>query len=277
MIIAYQGEPGAYSEQAAMAYGGEQTETLPCESFELVFNAVAEGRAQHGVLPLENSIGGTIHQNFDLLSERSLPVTGEVEILVQHCLLALPGTTRDQIRRIYSHPQGLAQCMNFLRTMPGVQIIATYDTAGSAKMIRDGNMTDAGAIASAQAGQNFQLAVLESDIQDYPDNITRFAIIGGVTSVDTEKTMKTMVVFTAPNKPGALQKILAVFSSQNINLTKLESRPEPGRPWEYRFYAEFEWPSNKWTYLDPRSGTLDQLATVATWTKVLGHYKAWTK
>src|SRR6266849_4359849 len=134
--IAYQGEPGAFSEAAAMRFGGA-VELLPCRSFEDVFASVNLAAASHGVLPIENSIGGSIHRNYDLLLEHDLPIVGEVEVPVVHHLLALPGRTLDQVKRIYSHPQALAQCDRFLRTLTGVEMIATYDTAGSAKMIAD--------------------------------------------------------------------------------------------------------------------------------------------
>src|SRR5205823_11723599 len=134
MRIAFQGEPGAYSEAAAFRFA-PKADVLPCRSFEDVFTAVTEGRATHGILPMENSIGGSIHRNYDLLVEHQLPIVGEVELPVVHQLLALPGTTLSDLRRIYSHPQALAQCERFLRTLTGVEIIATYDTAGSAKLV----------------------------------------------------------------------------------------------------------------------------------------------
>src|SRR5713101_9845828 len=147
MSIAYQGEPGAFSEAAALQIDGEAL-LVPCRSFEDVFDSVKGGPAGHGVLPIENSIGGSIHRNFDLLLEHDLPIVGEVELPVVHHLLAMPGVSRDRLRRVYSHPQGLAQCERFLRTLTDVEIIATYDTAGSAKMVADAGLTDAGAIAS---------------------------------------------------------------------------------------------------------------------------------
>src|SRR5881296_2482643 len=145
MRIAYQGEPGAFSEAAARRVETD-VELVPCRSFEEVFDAVQAGTASYGVLPIENSIGGSIHRNYDLLLEHDLPIVGEVELPVVHHLLALPGTTLAGLKRVYSHPQGLAQCERFLRTLSGVDIIATYDTAGSAKMVADAGKPDAGAI-----------------------------------------------------------------------------------------------------------------------------------
>jgi prephenate dehydratase len=152
--IAYQGEPGAFSEAASRQLDAH-AELLPCHAFEDVFEAVNTGRVDYGVLPIENSIGGSIHRNFDLLQVNELPIVAETEVPVVHHLLALPGTSLDQVRRIYSHPQGLAQCDRFLRTLTGVDVIASYDTAGSAKMIATDRLTDAAAIASARAGELF--------------------------------------------------------------------------------------------------------------------------
>src|SRR3954471_23669833 len=172
MKIAYQGEPGAFSEAAGRRVDPD-AQLTPCRSFEEVFDTVVASPGTYGVLPIENSIGGSIHRNYDLLLAHDLPIVAEVELPVVHHLLALPGATLDGLTRVYSHPQGLAQCERFLRTLSGVEIIATYDTAGSAKMVADGKLTDTAAIASARAGEVFALAPLASSIQDYSDNITR--------------------------------------------------------------------------------------------------------
>src|SRR5512142_734217 len=156
MKIAYQGEPGAFSEAASRLVSADAT-FLPCKAFEEVFERVEQGPAQYGVLPIENSIGGSIHRNYDLLMENHLPIVGEVEVPVVNHLLALPGASLSSIKRVYSHPQALAQCERFLRTLSGVEIIATYDTAGSAKMVADSGHPDAAAIASARAGEVFGL------------------------------------------------------------------------------------------------------------------------
>src|SRR5262245_8103014 len=156
MKIAYQGEPGAFSEAAARRLEAD-AQLVPCRSFEEVFASVDAGPATHGVLPIENSIGGNIHRNYDLLLSHELPIVAEVELAVVHHLLALPGATLAGLKRVYSHPQGLAQCERFLRTLKNVEIIATYDTAGSAKMVADARLKDAAAIASARAGDVFGL------------------------------------------------------------------------------------------------------------------------
>jgi prephenate dehydratase len=270
MRIAYQGEPGAYSEAAGLKFHGS-ADLLPHPSFEDVFSAVLSGAATHGILPVENSIGGSIHRNFDLLAEHDLHIVGEVELLVEHCLLAYSGTTREALRRIYSHPQALAQCENFLRAIPNVEIVATYDTAGSAKLIRDGALKDTGAIASARAGKIFGLEVLASNIQDYELNLTRFVIVArqAETVADADKTT---VLFALPNQPGALFKALSVFALRDIDLTKLESRPIRGRPWEYMFYVDLSVGRQ-----DMRCArALVHLAEFAKWVRTLGSYKRWS-
>jgi len=266
MRIAYQGEPGAFSEAAARQVNVE-AHLVPCRSFEDVFEAVNGGPAGYGVLPIENSIGGSIHRNFDLLLENHLPIVGEIELPVVHHLLALPGCTMDRVRRIYSHPQALAQCDRFLRTLSGVEVIATYDTAGSAKLIADEKMQDAAAIASARAAEVFGLVALRSSIQDYAHNITRFLIIGRRPLSDAPAD-KTTLVFSLANEPGALFKALSVFALRGIDLTKLESRPIPGRKWEYLFYADL---SAARDHL-PCARALAHLAEFAPMLRVLGSY-----
>jgi prephenate dehydratase len=266
MRLAYQGEPGAYSEAAALQFGGADTETLPCRTFDDVFDAVVKRRATHGVLPLENSIGGTIHRNYDLLLEHELPITGEVELDVVHCLLALPGTTLPDVKVVYSHPQALAQCERYLKDL-GVAVEAVYDTAGGAKLVAEQKRPDAAALASRRAAEVFGLAVLQEAVQDYEFNITRFAIIGGLPAPDANKTT---IVFALPSTPGALFKALSVFALRDINMTKLESRPMRGRPWEYLFYVEVEARRDDLTC----ARALTHLAEFAKWTRVLGSYRS---
>jgi prephenate dehydratase len=269
MKIAYQGEPGAFSEAAARRID-PTAQLLPSKSFEEVFDAVAADPGTWGVLPFENSIGGSIHRNYDLLLSHELPIVAEVELPVVHHLLALPGTTLESLRRVYSHPQGLAQCERFLRTLKNVDIIATYDTAGSAKMIADGGLTDAAAIASARAGEVFGLTSLAASVQDFDDNITRFLVIGHKPIRDAVPD-KTSIVFTLPNEPGSLFKALSVFALRGIDLTKLESRPIPGRPWEYRFYVDLAVARDEVTC----ARALAHLAEFAPMLRTLGTYASW--
>jgi prephenate dehydratase len=269
MKIAYQGEPGAFSEAAARRVH-PHAELIPCRSFEEVFDAVDGGTIPYGVLPIENSIGGSIHRNYDLLLEHQLPIVAEVELPVVHHLLAVAGATMAGLRRVYSHPQGLAQCERFLRTLTGVEIIATYDTAGSAKMVADAGLKDAAAIASARAGDVFGLTSLKASIQDFDDNITRFLLVGRQPLPHTVPD-KTSIVFTLPNEPGSLFKALSVFALRGVDLTKLESRPIPGRPWEYLFYVDLAAAHDEVRC----TRALAHLAEFAPMLRTLGSYASW--
>jgi arogenate/prephenate dehydratase len=269
MRISYQGEPGAFSEAAARKVDAD-ADLVSCRSFEEVFDAVQAGTSAYGVLPIENSIGGSIHRNYDLLLQHDLPIVAEVELPVVHHLLAMPGTTLASLTRVYSHPQGLAQCERFLRTLTGVEIVATYDTAGSAKMIADGKMKDAGAIASARAGEVFGLTSLAASVQDFDDNITRFLVVGRDPFPNAVPD-KTSIVFSLPNDPGSLFKALSVFALRGIDLTKLESRPIPGRPWEYLFYVDLAAAREE----IPCARALAHLAEFAPMLRTLGSYASW--
>jgi arogenate/prephenate dehydratase len=269
MKIAYQGEPGAFSEAAARRVDHE-AQLMPCRSFEEVFESVDAGPATHGVLPIENSIGGSIHRNYDLLLAHELPIVAEVELPVVHHLLALPGATLPGLKRVYSHPQALAQCERFLLTLSGVEIIATYDTAGSAKMVADAGSIESAAIASARAGEVFGLTPLTSAIQDFDDNITRFLVIGR-RPLKNAVADKTTIVFTLPNEPGSLFKALSVFALRGVDLTKLESRPIPGRPWEYLFYVDLAAARDELIC----ARALSHLAEFAPMLRTLGSYASW--
>ena len=271
MRIAYQGEPGAYSEAAALRFN-PAADVVPRPSFEDVFAGVAERQATHGILPIENTIGGTIHRNYDLLLEHDLPIVGEIKLPVVHHLIVLEGTTLEQVRRVYSHPQGLAQCERFLRTLQDVEIVATYDTAGSAKMIREKNLRESAAIASERAARVFDLQVLQSGIQDYADNITRFLLVSRE-AVPLGTPDKTTIVFAVANEAGALFKALSVFALRGIDLTKLESRPIPDRPFEYLFYADLA--TNREDFRCARA--LMNLAEFAPSVRTLGSYPAWSE
>ena len=267
MRIAYQGEPGAYSEAAALMFEPSAT-PVPCRSFDEVFDAVESGDVERGILPMENSIGGSIHRNYDLLVEHELPIVGEVEVRVDHCLMALPGVQIADIRVVHSHPQALAQCERFLKNMSGVEIAAEYDTAGGAKLIREGRLRHIAAIASRRAAEVFQLEVLREGIQDYDNNITRFFVIARDGAV--EGANKTTIAFVLPNTPGALFRALSVFALRDIDLTKMESRPIRGRTWEYMFYADIAVPLE-----DPQCArALANLADFAQVVRTLGTYRS---
>ena len=268
MRLAYQGEPGAYSEAAARIFS-PGTETLPCKTFDEVFEAVVQQRATHGVLPMENSVGGTIHRNYDLLVDHDISITGEVELDVVHCLQALPGTKIADITTVHSHPQALAQCERYLKDL-GVTVEAVYDTAGGAKLVAEQKLTGVAALASRRAAEVFGLEVIQEAVQDFEFNITRFFVIGGAAPTDADKTT---IVFALPSTPGSLFKALSVFALRDINLSKLESRPIRGRPWEYLFYVDIDTKRDEL----PCARALTQLGEFAKWVRVLGTYKGWEK
>jgi prephenate dehydratase len=271
MRIAFQGEPGAYSEAAALSYS-PGADVVPCRSFEEVFAAVEGGRASHGILPMENSIGGSIHRNYDLLLEHELPIVGEVELHVDHCLLGLPGTRIEDVKVVYSHPQALAQCERALAQMTGVEIVAVYDTAGAAKMVQERGTADGAAVASRRAGAVFGLDVLRESVQDFRDNITRFFVISR-NARDITGADKTTIVFALQSRPGSLFKALAGFALRDINMTKLESRPIRGSAWEYLFYVDLDIARDA-----PTCGrALADLGEFTRWVRTLGSYPSWKK
>jgi prephenate dehydratase len=242
---------------------------MSCKTFDEVFEAVLKKKATHGIVPMENSIGGTIHRNYDLLVDHDIPITGEVELDVVHCLQALPGTKIEDVKVVYSHPQALAQCERYLRDL-GVTVEAIYDTAGGAKLVAEQKLKSAAALASRRAAEVFGLEVLQEAVQDYEYNITRFFVIGGTPPSDANKTT---VVFALPSKPGSLFKALSVFALRDINLSKLESRPIRGRPWEYLFYVDLE--TRRDDLMCARA--LSHLAEFASWVRVLGTYRGWER
>lgn len=236
--VAFQGEKGSFSEDAVLKFFG-QADPVPLPNFAAVFEAVAAERNDAGVVPVENSQAGSINDTYDLLLKHTLNIVGEVYLRVKHCLLALPGETIDSIRRIYSHPQALAQCQEFLTTLTNVELIPTYDTAGSAKMIKAQGLRNSAAIASKRVAEIYGMQILAEGIETNPRNYTRFFVISRGEAARAESN-KTSLVFRTRNVPGALYESLGAFATRGINLTKLESRPARDTPWEYIFYVDFE-------------------------------------
>ncbi|MFQ5577530.1 MAG: prephenate dehydratase, partial [Anaerolineae bacterium] len=197
--VAFQGERGAYSEAAAVSHFGPDIAPLPCQSFDAVFEQVAAGHADSGIIPIENSLAGSIHRNYDLLLRFDLTITGEVQLRIAHQLMALPGVKPQAVTRVYSHPQALAQCEHSLtRHFPRAERVTTYDTAGSAKMLREQTITTGAAIASRRAAEIYGMEILHPDFEDNPENFTRFLTIGRE-PVIPHGDAKTSIVFSMPN------------------------------------------------------------------------------
>ncbi|CAM6075011.1 unnamed protein product, partial [Sphagnum tenellum] len=280
--VAYQGVPGAYSEAAA-AKAYPQCEAVPCEQFDAAFQAVELWLVDRAVLPIENSLGGSIHRNYDLLLRHRLHIVGEVQLAIHHCLLALPGVKKEQLRRVVSHPQALAQCEHTLSKLEGCVREAVDDTAGAAQFISAHNLRDTGAVASARAAEIYGLEILMDGIQDDCDNVTRFLMLAREPVIPrNDRPFKTSIVFTLEEGPGVLFRALAVFSLRNINLTKIESRPQRKRPlrivddsnngtakyFDYLFYIDFEA-----SMADSRAqNALGHLQEFAIFLRVLGSY-----
>ena len=266
-VVAFQGENGAYSEEAIRQQYGADVETLPCRTFEDIFAALDEGRATAGAVPVENSLAGSINKAYDLLLDHDFRVQGEILLRVQHNLLTLPGNGK-RIEQVRSHPQALAQCEGFLNRH-GYEAIPWYDTAGSAKELAEKPEPNVGVIASVLAGEIYGLEVVQSGIEDLHFNFTRFFIVG---KGDAEQmpNSKTSLVFATPHSPGALYACLGEFAERNINLAKLESRPRRNRPWEYVFYLDF---MGHWQEPDCSAAVLG-LLNRAAFVKMLGSYPA---
>jgi len=265
--VAFQGEHGAYSEAAALAFFGEGAFPLPCESFDQVFAQVEMGESEYGVVPIENSLAGSIHRNYDLLLRHDLFIVGEINLRVAHHLIALPGVELKDVKRIYSHPQALAQCEQSLAALGDVEKVATYDTAGSVRMLKNRGIYDGAAIASRRAAEFYGMNILASDFEDNSQNYTRFLILSPEESVPQEPG-KTSIVFSVKNEPGILFKCLSVFALRDIDLTKIESRPLRGRPWEYFFYLDFAG-----TMQEERCrNAINHLREITTFFRSLGSY-----
>ncbi|WP_130469981.1 prephenate dehydratase [Candidatus Magnetaquicoccus inordinatus] len=237
--IAFQGMRGAYSEQACREKMPGHL-YVPCKTFEELFQQVESGAVDLGMLPVENSVAGTVSDSYDLLARHRLFIIGEHYQRVRHCLLGLPGSHLPEIRAVYSHPQALAQCHNFIKKH-GWEKYAVYDTAGAAADLLQRNNPHEAALASALCAELYQLTILGKDIQDSPFNTTRFLLIARESDHPSPETScKTSLLFEVRNIPAALYKCLGGFATNGINLTRLESRPLPGRHWSYQFYLDFE-------------------------------------
>jgi prephenate dehydratase len=239
LTVAFQGERGAFSEAAARKLLGPSIDVLPRKSFDDVFASVQSGAALCAVVPIENTLAGSVLRNYELLGDAGLEIAGEVLLRIRLSVMAPPGTPLAAVRRVLSHPVALAQCQRFLATHPQIEAVATYDTAGGVKIVMESGRDDEAAIAGAPAAELYGAAILAENVEDHAENYTRFLLVAKHGSVPVpEGPHKTTILFRTPNTPGALFRALACFALRDINMTKLESRPIEGRPWEYQFYAD---------------------------------------
>ena len=245
---------------------------MPCEEFDDVFTAVESGTCDRGVVPVENSLAGSIHRNYDLLLQFNLHIVAEYDLRISHCLIGHPGVTLKEIRRVYSHPQALAQCEHSIRSLPGitggdVQQIATYDTAGSVRLIKEQGLRDAAAIAGAPAADLYGMEIIRREFEDEKTNYTRFNALARE-AITPEGEAKTSLAFAGRNEPGLLFRCLAAFALRSIDLTKIESRPIRGVPWEYIFYVDFAGSLSE----ERCRRAIGQLEEMATFVRVFGSY-----
>ena len=268
MKVAFQGEIGAYSESAVYSFFGTSVTVKPCKNLSDVFGSVKNEETLYGVVPIENSIEGSVNQTYDLFLEYDLKVCGEIVLKIAHCLIAHPGIQLNSIRTVYSHPQALAQCRKFLERL-GCRFISTFDTAGSVKMIKDEGLMAAAAIASERAAEIYGMRALVKEIGDTPNNYTRFFVLSKQDSPYSGED-KTSIIFSVKSIPGALHLVLKEFALRNLNLTKIESRPTKRTPWEYNFYLDFEGHRNE----EKSQEALESIKDKTLFLKILGSYKA---
>jgi prephenate dehydratase len=245
MKVAFQGEHGAFSEEAARRLAGNDVETIPCAWFNDVFQTVTEGRANAAIIPIENTLHGSVHENYDNLLEYKLEIAGETQVRIVHNLIALQGVSMARIQRVFSHPVALNQCLGFFKQHPKLEKVPFYDTAGSVKMLVEKDVRDAAAIASDAAAKEYGGRILKRSIEDDRQNFTRFFLL--MRPKDARRRLKTVdgaawktsLVFSTRNVPGSIFRALGAFALRDLSLTKIESRPFRGKKWEYLFYLDF--------------------------------------
>jgi prephenate dehydratase len=267
--IAFQGERGSFSEEAAYKLLGRGIRLQPCENFSAMFENVIQGKAKYCLAPIENTLAGSVHENYDHLLANDLHIIAEVSLRIVHNLIGFPGTTLANLRQVYSHPVALAQCGEFFKRHPQIEKVNFYDTAGSVKMLAEQRIPGAAAIASRVACDVYNGRILAKHLEDHRENYTRFLLVSKTAKV-TPKADKISIVFSTRNIPGALYKCLSVFALRDIDLTKMESRPLRGRPWEYFFCLDFAGSIKE----ERCRKALDHLTEVTTFLRVLGCYES---
>lgn len=268
LIVAFQGERGAYSEQAIRQHFGKDVSTFPCRSFADIFDALHDGRVGNAMLPVENSLAGTVLSAYDQLVDHDCRIQAEVILKVEHCLLGVPGSHLQSIRRALSHPQALAQCEHTLLRL-GIEPVSHYDTAGAARDLAANPEPHTAAIASTLAAETYGLEILASNFADLSQNYTRFFVLG-LMDIPRQENSKTSIILTTRHEPGALYQVLGELADRGINLTKIESRPRRNRPWHYLFYVDFEGHEDDPEVREALMGILKK----ASFLKVLGSYPA---
>ncbi len=266
MRVAFQGAPGAYSQAAIWQFIGPETECLPCETFEDLFQSVLQGKVTHALLPVENSTTGSVHPAYDLLLKYNLPIQREIILRIEHALLGANGTDLERIWRVTSHPQALAQCESYIRQR-GWEAIAAYDTAGAARELAQTADPHTAVIAGEIAARIYGLQVLARGIQDWQENYTRFFLLGNEPPSYVSPA-KTTLVFATAHVPGALYRCLGEFATRGLNLTRIESRPDRQRPWHYLFYVDVEGHASE----PPMQEALLALERHTTFLRLLGSY-----
>jgi prephenate dehydratase len=265
-VVAFQGEPGAYSEQAVRQHFGHDARTLPRRNFNEIFKAVRDKQTTHGMLPVENSLAGTVISAYDLLMDHDLRVQAETVVRVEHCLMAPSGVQLSDIKRVKSHHQALAQCEQTLRRL-SIEPVIYYDTAGAARDLSTDLEPDTGVIASELAAKTYNLDIIIRNVEDLDFNYTRFFVLGR-TEPRRQDPSKTSIVFTTRHVPGALHAVMGELAERDLNLTKIESRPRRNRPWHYLFYVDFEGHEDDPIVQEALLGILKR----ASFLKVLGSY-----
>ena len=267
--MAIQGHAGSFSEAAARAYFSNDTQLAPQPDFKALFAAVEDGSCACGVVPIENSLMGSIHENYDLLLQNDVLIVGEIKLRIVHNLIVNRGVQLADIRYIASQPPALAQCTRFIHSLADAQTIAADDTAGAVKELAASGARDRGAIAGARAAEAYGMEILVPGIEDAPHNFTRFLVVNRCAASALAEPAKTTLVFALKHVPGALCRSLAAFAERGINLLKIESRPMPERPWEYVFYLDLEGHLGQETCVQ----AVEQLQNTAEFVRILGSYQ----
>jgi len=262
--VSFQGERGAYSEAAANSFFTEEIATIPHSSFAETLAATSKGESDYSVLPVENSIEGSVGESYDLLYATSLNVTGEIYHKIEHCLIG--NGKIEEVDTVYSHPQALGQCRKFIEEK-NLKTIPTYDTAGSVKIVKELNKNNCACIASKTASNLYQMPIIAEKIANNLNNYTRFLVLSKDKSSESGKD-KTSIIFSIKHEPGSLFRIIENFNQNNVNLTKIESRPTKESAWEYNFYVDFEGHEDN----SKISSMLDNIKQETIFMKILGSY-----